>query len=186
MGWITTSIGYLKEGYSSIINRIAVALLIILIGFIIGRLLGKVVQRVLHELEINRIMKKAAKLSFSLEKAIANFVKYFIYFIAIIMALNQIGIATTILYMLAGAIIIIVILSVFLGVKDFIPNFFAGMVIHRKKFINVGDTIRVKGLTGKVIHINLVETRIQTENGDIIYVPNSNLTNEEVIKVKKS
>lgn len=185
MGWITTLFRYLKEGYSGIINTIAVTLIILLIGFIIGRLLGKVVQRLLHELEINRILKQATHLKFSVEKVAASFVEYFIYFIAIIMALNQLGIATTILYMIAGAIIIIAILSIFLGIKDFIPNFLAGLLIHRKKFIRVGDTIKVKGVKGKIIHINLVETRIKTKSGDIIYIPNSHLTKEEVIRMKK-
>ena len=185
MGWLTTLLLYLREGYAGIINKIAVTLIILLIGFIIGRLLGKIVQRVLNELEVNKIFRQATKLKISLEKITSKSVEYFVYFIALIMALNQIGIATTVLYMVAGAVMIIVILSVFLGVKDFIPNFLAGMVIHSKKFIREGDHIKVRGVKGKIIHINLVETRIQTKEGDIIYIPNSHLTKEEVIKLKK-
>jgi small conductance mechanosensitive channel len=185
MGWLTTSIRYLREGYSGVINKVAVALIILLIGFIIGRLLGKVVQRLLGELEINSILKQATKKKIPVEKIAADIVKYFVYFIVVIMALNQLGVTTTILYMVAGAIILIAILSVFLGVKDFIPNFFAGLLIHRKKFIKVGDMIKVKGIKGEIIHINLVETRIKTKSGDIIYIPNSNLTKEEVVKLKK-
>ena len=38
------------------------------------------------------------------------------------MALNKIGVTTDVLNIFSGAVMIIIILSVFLGVKDFVPN----------------------------------------------------------------
>ncbi len=101
------------------------------------------------------------------------------------MALSQLGLTTTVLHMISAAVIVIVIISIFLSIKDFVPNFMAGIFIHRKGFVNEGDKIRVKGVEGRIIHLNLVETRIKTKKGDVIYLPNVLLTRNEVVKLKK-
>jgi small-conductance mechanosensitive channel len=99
--------------------------------------------------------------------------------------LQQLGLATTVLNMIAGGVIVIIILSTLLGVKDFIPNAVAGFVLQRKEFLSVGEVIKVKGMQGKIIKISLVETKIETKDKDIIFIPNSVLTKTEVVKVKK-
>jgi len=120
-----------------------------------------------------------------MERAIGKAIAYFIYFIAIIIALNQIGLTTTILYMISAAVLIIIVISIALGVKDFIPNILAGIHLHRKDIIKEGDKIKVKGTEGKVISVELTETKLKTKKGDIIIIPNSMLVKEEIIKLKK-
>ena len=72
-----------------------------------------------------------------------------------------------------------------LSIKDFMPNMFAGFFIHQKRFIKEGDIIKVDNIKGKIVHVNLVETTIETKQGDIIYIPNSLLTKKTIVKVKK-
>jgi len=182
VSWTERILAWLNVSFSSLLENILVALIIILIGFIIARVLGKVTAKFLKELEVDKLLKKATGIRFSLEGTITYFVRYFIYFVTIVMALNQIGLTTTLLYMISGAVIILVVLSIFLGIKDFIPNVLAGMFIHRRGFLHVGDKIKFKDIEGKIIKINLVETRVETKSGDIIAIPNSNLTKSEVIK----
>ena len=175
---------YLHEVFSKFYYDILIAVIILLIGFILGKLLSKVIKKVMNSLEVDKITKKATRVDIGLENAFATFTKYFIYFIAIIMALNQLNITTTILQMFSAAILIIVIISIILAIKDFVPNTFAGFYLYRNKFIKEGEVIRVKGIQGTVKHINLVETKIVTDEGDLVYIPNSALTKTEVIKVK--
>ncbi len=170
--------------FSGFGSKVIIALVIILIGFIIGRITGKLIQGILKEIELNKILEKAG-LKISLEEILGHFISYFIYFIAIIMALNQIGVTTMVLNILAGGIILVIIISLLLAFKDFIPNIIAGIFIHQKRYINVGDRIKLNDVQGKIVHINLVETQIQTKDKDIIYIPNSLLTKKSVIKVKK-
>ena len=118
------------------------------------------------------------------EKSLSKFIAYFIYFVTIITALNQLGLTTTILHMISAAVLIIIVLSFALGVKDFIPNFIAGIHINRKNMINEGDRIKVKGTEGKVVKIELTETKLKTKKGDTIFIPNSVLIKEEIIKKK--
>ena len=179
------SLIYLKNLFANLYLDILAAVIILLVGFVLAKLFGKIVQKVLHEIEVDSILLKATQIDVKFEGWAGTFVTYFVYFITIIMALNQLNITTTVLQMLSGAVIIIFIISIVLAIKDFVPNTFAGFYIYRNKFIEEGETIRVKGIEGKVIHINLVETKIETKDGDVVYIPNSVLTKTEVIKVFK-
>ncbi len=179
------SVLYLKNLFANLYLEVLAAVIILLVGFILAKLFGRVVQRVLHELEVDKILKTATRIEVKFESWVGTFVTYFVYFITIIMALNQLHITTTVLQMLSAAVIIIFIISVILAIKDFVPNTFAGFYIYRNKFIEEGETIRVKGIEGKIIHINLVETKIETKDGDVVYIPNSVLTKTEVIKIYK-
>ncbi len=182
---LKNSINLLPELISGLFTRMVVAVIILLIGFVVGKILGKVVKNLLHSIEFNKIIKRATGINISLEQGISFFVSYFIYFLFIVMALNQLGLTTVVLHMISGAILIIIIISIFLSIKDFMPNMFSGIFIHKKKFINVGDTINVDNTEGKVVYINLVETKIETKRGDIIYLPNSLLTKNKVTKITK-
>ncbi len=169
---------------SGITSKLLVAAIIILIGFIIGKITGKVIKKGLHEIELNNIIRKITKVNIAVEDFISGFVTFFIYFLAIVMALKHLGLATDILNIISGAVILIITISILLGVKDIIPNAFSGFIIHYKKFLSVGDTIIVKGMEGKIIEIGLVEINIKAKNGDIIRIPSSIITNSEIVKKK--
>ena len=69
--------------------------------------------------------------------------------------------------------------------KDFVPNAFASFWIHQKRLIEKGDYIEVKDVSGKVVEINLTETRIETKDKEIVLLPNSLLLREKIKKIKK-
>jgi len=184
-------IEYIKKGSDYLVNfrgiylQYLVNLIILLIGFILGKLAGKIVARILHELEVDSIIKKASGVDVNLEHRLSAFVTYLIYFITIIIFLNNLGVATTLLEIIFIAVVIVVVISLVLATKDFIPNAFAGFYIYRKKIVKEGDIIKVMGVKGEVVHINLVETKLKTGEGDIVYIPNSSMTKTGVIKMKK-
>ena len=175
---------FIDTALSNIMTKLLVGTLIILVGFIVGKLVGKIVEKILTELELNKIVKRVSGVSISLEHIISSFLSYFIFFLSIIMALNQIGITTDVLNILSAAVMVLIVLSVFLGIKDFVPNFIAGLHISQKEMFAVGDVIKYKEIKGTVKEINLVETVIETSGKDIIYIPNLNLVRNEFIKVK--
>lgn len=166
-----------------LINTIVAAVIVLLIGFIIGKVLGRLTQRGLNELEINRLMKKAG-LSFGLEEFLGHAVEYVIYFAAIIMALDQLGVTTIVLYFIIGAIIIVLAITFLLSIKDFIPNFIAGVRLNRKKVFKVGDTITVGSVSGRVKSFGLLETILVSKKKDIIHLPNASFFRQHV-KISK-
>ena len=169
---------------SSIINLIG-AILIVLIGVIIGKFFDKVIRRVLSEFDTNRILKEEAGVKIPFEEFTGSLIRYVIYFAAVIMALNQIGITTIALNIILGLILFLIIMLIVLAFKDFIPNLISGLFLHQKRNIKEGDKIRVDNIEGKVIHINLVETKVETKKGDVVYIPNSLLTKKEVTRLKR-
>lgn len=183
---ITRMVAYFEDMVSQLFGRLIVAVIILLLGFIIGRIAEKIIHRVLHELELDKMLKKG-NLKFAAEKMISHLVAYFIYFMAFIWALNAIGLTTTVLNMISGAALILIIVSILLAIKDFIPNFFSGMFIYQKRLIEEGDTIKIDNLTGKVKNVSLIETEILTAKGDVIHIPNAILTKKELaVRKKKS
>ncbi len=168
----------------SIFTKIVIAVVILLIGFIVGKVLGRLIHKGLRELEIDKALKRSG-VKFGIEDFISRVVEYFIYFLTVISALNQIGLTTVVLYMIAAIVLIILAASFILGIKDFIPNFISGMVIYRRDFIKNGSTIRVNGMEGEIVVLTLLETRIKTKKGDVICLPNSYITKSKVVVKKR-
>jgi len=166
------------------LGKFIVAVIILLVGFIFGKILGKLLEKVLHEIELNKVLKKWLNTNTNFEQLFGLILTYFIYIFAIIMTLNQMGLTTTVLNMLAAAILIIILISIFLTTKDFLPNFFAGFKLAKTNKISVGDRIRIKDMEGKITKINLTDVEIESK-GDIIHVPNSLFLKHEFAVKKK-
>ncbi|MBW2996359.1 mechanosensitive ion channel [Candidatus Woesearchaeota archaeon] len=175
---------YLDIIFSQIFTKIIVAIIILLIGFVIARIVGKLLQRFFHEIELNKILEKAG-VKIKLETVLSNIATYFIYFVTIIWALNSMGLTTTILNMVSAAFLVLIIISIILAIKDFVPNLISGLLIHRKNIIKVNDKVKIDNVKGTVKKISLIETEVKTSSGDTIYVPNSTITKKAVLVKKK-
>lgn len=183
--WLEGGVRGLLGSASGFVNELVVAVIIILIGLIIGKVLEKLVGKLLHEFEIDSILKKTARIKFSVEKIVSRFIAFFVYFVAIVIALNQLGLTTTILHMISAAVLIVIVLSIILGIKDFIPNFLAGIKISREGMIKEGDKIKIKGMEGRVEAVELTEIKLVTKQKDTIFIPNSTFLKEEFVKKKR-
>jgi small conductance mechanosensitive channel len=178
-------IGNVQLAFSRVYTNLAVAIIILLAGVILGRIVGRFIHKVLEEIELNRFLKKTTGIKFAVDEIIANLITFLIYFLAIVMALDQIGLASPLLKLVSIAIIVVIIVSILLGIRDFFPNILSGIFIAQRRFLNQGDKVKVGGIEGEIIEVNIVETRIRTRNGDIIYIPNSVLAKKEVVKLNK-
>lgn len=162
---------YLKDNIITIAQNLIVAIIIIFIGFILAKTIDRFVYRILHEIEANKLAKK-----FNIERFASKLIYYIIILITIVMALNQLGIATTVLNVLVAAAAIFIVFLIILWLKDFIPNMFAGMLL-RKKGLKEGGLIKIPGLgiEGKIKQVSLSETKVMTKQKEILYVPNSSV-----------
>ena len=176
---------FLNILYTKMLGRFVVAIVILLLGFIAGKFIGATLQRALKEIELNKIMRNATGINWSVEKLISNIVMYLIYIVVIIMALEAMQITSTVIYIILTLIVVAVITSFILAVKDYIPNMMAGFTIYRKQIVQLNDKIKVKNIEGKVTHISLTETIVKTKEGDIIFIPNASLTRKEIVYIKR-
>jgi small-conductance mechanosensitive channel len=180
--FIDNIIFFFTDIYSKIIIKVVVALIIILFGFIIAKIIGKSLYKLFHELNINSIFKKATGLNTRIDHVLSLAVTYLIDFFVIIIALDAIALASSVIYIFSAAIIIIIIFSIIIGIKDIFPNIIAGIAIYRKDNLKPGDHIQIKNHKGRIEKITLTETIIKKKNKDYLYIPNSEIITNEIIK----
>ncbi len=171
--------------YSEIIIKILTAFLIIILGLIIGNIIKNVLKRIIKGAELNKVAEEQLKVKWNLEKYISNAAKYFVYIIMFIILLDLLGIPTKILWAVFAVVLAAVILFIFLAFKDLLPNIISGIYILRTKKIKRNEIIEVRGIKGRIISINLLETKIETNNNEIISIPNHNITKYKVVRLKK-
>ena len=167
------------------LNRVIAAIVVLLIAFIAARFVRNLTAKVLRELKTNKILKESLGVRAPIEQIFSEAGFYLVLFIGVILALNQLGLSTIVLYIVLGAVLLIILILVVMAFKDFVPNAFASFWIHQKRLIEKGDYIEVKDVSGRVVEINLTETRIETKDKEIVLIPNSLLLREKIKKIKK-
>jgi small-conductance mechanosensitive channel len=101
-------------------------------------------------------------------KTIFSFLKYFIYIIVIIIALESSGIQVGVL--LAGSAALLV--GIGLGLQTLFQDIISGVFILLDKTLTVNDIVEVDGKVGKVLEIKLRTTRAVTIDDKVLIIPN--------------
>ena len=109
--------------------------------------------------------------------AINQLVKYFFYVIAVLFALDTLGINMTIIWGGAAALLI----GVGLGLQQTFNDFFSGLLLLFERSVEVGDVVNVGGLIGTVRQIGPRTSIIQTRDNITVIVPNSKLVVDNVV-----
>ncbi len=80
----------------------------------------------------------------------------------------------------------IVGLAIGLALKDSLSNIISGIILIFDRAFKVGDTLKISsGETGRVLDIGLRSTKLMTFDGEVVIIPNSELTNSEIINYAK-
>lgn len=151
---------------------VLIGIVILLIGFGLGILAKKISYRLLKEFGLNKIMFKVG-ITYNLEKWTSTVISYVIYLLTIVAFLDRLGISSIVLYLVAGAVLMLVILTMLVGLKDVIPNFIGWIYLQRNERMNEGHKVEIREIAGTIEKIGWLETEIRTDNNDILYVPNS-------------
>lgn len=165
-----------------LINLIA-AVIILAVGFIVARILSKLVKKVLSELETNKIAKEQAGVKFPIDDLVSRIVKYAIYITSVILALNQLGLASLMLKIILITLLVILVAIIILAFRDFVPNVVAGFLIYQRNMIKKGELIKIKNIEGRVIYIDLLEIRLMTKDKEVVHIPNSYIIKHELVKM---
>jgi small-conductance mechanosensitive channel len=109
--------------------------------------------------------------------AINQLIKYFVYFIAVIVALDHVGINMTLIWTGAAALLV----GIGLGLQQTFNDFVSGVVLLFERTTSVGDILEFGDKVGQVKRIGLRASTIETRFNKSVVVPNSKLVNEDVI-----
>lgn len=158
--------------FSSVFTRVVWAFVILLVGLVLGKIIEKITYRILSAFEINEATEKLFRIPIKLDALISGILGKASYIIAILLALNTLNLTGIALNTISTIVMILVIILVFLGLKDFVPNSFAGLILHAKRSFREGDYVCVDRVCGTVTEFGFLETVLKAKNGDIIHIPN--------------
>jgi small-conductance mechanosensitive channel len=109
--------------------------------------------------------------------AISTVAHYVILAIGFVFAVGAAGIDLSQFALLAGAFGV----GIGFGLQSIVNNFVSGLVLIFERPIQIGDTIEVGSLLGRVRRIGIRSSTVRTYDGAEVIVPNGNLISAEVV-----
>lgn len=140
-------------------TRLAIALVIYLVGRWLAKLLTRLLKRVMHKREIDTV----------LVDFLGTIVNVLVTLVAAVAAIDTLGIPATSLLAVLGA----AGLAIGLALKDSLANFAAGVMLVLFHPFTKGDFIDAGGTTGTVDQVRLVNTTLLTPDNKLVTIPNS-------------
>lgn len=145
-------------------------LLIIIVSQIVVKVIKTAVANVFN-LRIKSPLRYSEKREETLSRLIQNVVTYVIYFIALIMILEEMSVPVKSLLAGAG----IVGLAVGFGAQSLVKDIITGFFIVFEDQFAVGDYVKIGQFEGTVEEIGLRTTKIKNWTGEVHILPNSSI-----------
>lgn len=155
------------------VPRLLLGLVILILAIIISRWIGGLFQRRLK----SRLEDPL------LSNFLSKILRMVLIILSVLLAFNVMGFTGIAAGLLAGAGVGALIIG--LAFQDIGANFIAGVILAFNRPFNIGDTIEITGLMGKVLALNLRTTRIKTFDGKDVFIPNNTIVKEELINYTK-
>lgn len=151
--------------------QLATALLIIVIGIVIGDKVEILVAERLRGVKLPEI------------DIIPATARYSILFVAVLIALGQVGVATNALVVLLGAYALALIVFTAIATHDLLASGAIGVYLLLTEPYSIGDEVVVAGQQGIVQEVDLFVTRIDTDGEEHI-IPNRTVLREGIVRVQ--
>lgn len=155
------------------VPRLLLGLVILILAIIISRWIGGLFQQRLK----TRLEDPL------LSNFLSKILRMVLIILSVLLAFNVMGFTGIAAGLLAGAGVGALIIG--LAFQDIGANFIAGVILAFNRPFNIGDTIEITGLMGKVLALNLRTTRIKTFDGKDVFIPNNTIVKEELINYTK-
>ncbi|MGB0152738.1 MAG: mechanosensitive ion channel family protein [Verrucomicrobiales bacterium] len=148
-------------------TNIGFALLILISGIILSKWIVKLVCRGMRR----------AKIDDMLVDFVTSLLKWALYFVFIIAALNRLGVPTTSFIAVLGA----AGLAIGLALKDSLQNFAAGVMLIIFRPFKTGDSIQAGGAEGVVENVHIFSTTMRTPDNREIILPNGDIFGGKIV-----
>ncbi len=143
------------------------SIIIILLGYFAAKFLKNLIKRIGKRSNINVLF-----INF-----VGNFVYYTTFVVFFVSALNNLGIQTTSIATVLGALSV----GIGLAFQSSLSNFAAGLLILILRPFKINDLIEVANVAGSVTSINTLIVTIKTRDNKVIIIPNSKIISETII-----
>lgn len=147
--------------------RLALALLVLLLGLWLARLALKVFARVLQRLDVDPMLADFLR----------NLASGALVVVVVVGALDQAGVPMGSILAALGA----AGLAIALALRDSLSNLAAGVMLILLKPFRAGDLIGIGGQTGKVESLRLMHTVLLTPDNCELVLPNNRVASEAIL-----
>ena len=148
----------------------------------VGIALGTLVLSAVTEFVLDREVFPRLQLRPGVGYAIATFTRWVILIVGTLLALAALGIDTTKLTLVAGALSV----GIGFGLQHVVNNFASGLILIVERPVSVGDLVEIGPLIGEIRRIGIRSSSLRTMQGAEVIVPNSDLTSKEVVNWTRS
>jgi small-conductance mechanosensitive channel len=152
-----------------------ITLLEILI-FILILLLTILLAKSLKKLLLKKIFPRY-NINDGVGRSYIRILNYIIIIIGIFTGLSFAGVNVAVLFAGSAALLV----GIGFGVQNIVNNFISGVILLFEKPIKEGDFVEIDGMFGTVKSISARSTRILTNSGIVIFIPNSKLVDNKII-----
>ena len=175
--WLT--LVWVFEGDSSKTMMLATLIIIVLL-YLIARFFVQTVD-IFVPLGVEKLNKRADVDLSGIESLILSGLKIIIWVGVAMVIFGQLNIDIT--GILASATIISLVVG--MALKETASNLVSGMMMVMDKPFEVGDKVTVMGVTGKVVDIGIMSTKIKTGHEHLVVIPNKSISGKEIINFAK-
>jgi small conductance mechanosensitive channel len=135
---------------------------------------------------VARLLKKALdrtkRLSTLLRRFFVRTTTRLVFFIGLIIAVSQLGVDIGPLLAVIGAAGFVVAFAL----QGTLSNLASGLLILLYRPFDIGDSVEVAGVSGTVMQLSLVATRINTWDNKVLFVPNNSIWNGIITNITGS
>ncbi len=167
--WDTISTWLLEHGITILVILVASYIAYRMAGALINRFISRYVQL---RGKGRRAKEELAKRSQTLSSVLTSTIGIIMVFIALFMVLSELTI--DIGPLLAGAGVIG--LAIGFGAQGLVKDLIGGMFILLEDQYNKGDVVKVAGIAGMVVEVNLRRTILRDLDGIVHSIPNGHIT----------
>lgn len=154
------------------VPRLFVGALVLIVGFIVADKAELVTSERLRNVKLPEI------------NLLPLLVKYSVLYVALLIALGQVGVNTTALLVLLAVYLFAVVFLGGLAFKDFLASSAAGIYLLLNQPYGIGDEVRIGDQHGVVQEIDLFVTRIENDEVEFI-VPNREVFEHGIVRVRQ-
>ena len=146
-------------------------------GYSLSKILSALVTLLVCLIAVRLIMKVVTRLLSRMQKIIHTSIKALLYVLTVIITAEALGVNTSSL----TALLSVLTLGITLAAEDILGNVAGGLVILSSHPFALGDFIEAGGTSGTVREIGLNHTKLETANGQMILMPNKDLSSSKII-----
>lgn len=156
---------------ATFLPQVFIAALAVIVGLVIGEKTGLLVSEKLRGVKLPEV------------GIIPTLVKYSVFYIAALIALSQLGVATNALLVMLAAYVFGVVFLGGLAFKDLLAAGAAGVYLLLHEPYSIGDEIRIQNNTGIVQEVDLFVTHIESDGEEYI-IPNQRVFRNGIVRVR--